>query len=153
MWLGTHLSKKYWSVTMINIINEANAENYEQVIRKALKQAYKTTKTKRKKIINIILVTNEKIQSLNNTFRDKDKPTDVLTFPSDIERELGDVFIALNVAIKQAYDYHHSLERELAFLAVHGFLHAIGYDHETEEDAKTMFNLQEIILNKVNLTR
>lgn len=138
---------------MINIINEANTENYERVIRKALKQAYKTTKTKRKQIINIILVTNEKIQSLNKTFRDKDKPTDVLTFPSDELKELGDVFIALNVAIKQAHDYHHSLERELGFLAVHGFLHAIGYDHETEDEAKTMFDLQEKILDKVNLTR
>ncbi|MFW5864981.1 MAG: rRNA maturation RNase YbeY [Candidatus Izemoplasmataceae bacterium] len=138
---------------MINIINEANTENYEKVIRKALKKAYKLTKTKSKKIINIIIVTNEKIQTLNKTFRDKDKPTDVLTFPSEYADELGDVFIAINIALSQAHEYHHSLERELGFLAVHGFLHAIGYDHETEEEANTMFALQEKILDQVKLTR
>jgi probable rRNA maturation factor len=138
---------------MINIINEANQESYELVIKKALKQAYKATKTKRKKVLNIILVTNERIQSLNKTFRSKDKVTDVLTFPSDEPNELGDVFIALNVARTQAHDYHHSIEREIGFLAVHGFLHAIGYDHETKEEADAMFALQEVILNKVDLRR
>ena len=67
--------------------------------------------------------------------------------------ELGDVFICCDRAIEQAADYNHSIEREFGFLAVHGYLHLIGYDHMNEVDEKVMFSLQEEILAKANLVR
>ncbi|WP_438446387.1 rRNA maturation RNase YbeY [Gorillibacterium sp. sgz5001074] len=76
-----------------------------------------------------------------------DEGTPVLAEP------LGDIIISVPRAIAQAEDYGHSVEREIAFLFVHGFLHLIGYDHETEEDEKNMFAKQEQILSKAGITR
>jgi probable rRNA maturation factor len=66
---------------------------------------------------------------------------------------LGDIIISVPRAIAQAEEYGHSVERELGFLFVHGFLHLIGYDHETEEEEKKMFAKQENVLQKAGLTR
>jgi probable rRNA maturation factor len=66
---------------------------------------------------------------------------------------LGDIIISVQRAIAQAEDYGHSVERELGFLFVHGFLHLIGYDHQSEEDEKSMFAKQEDILQKAGLER
>lgn len=66
---------------------------------------------------------------------------------------LGDIVISVPRAVAQAEEYGHSVERELGFLFVHGFLHLIGYDHETEEDEKTMFAKQEQILAKAGINR
>lgn len=66
---------------------------------------------------------------------------------------LGDIVISVPRAIAQAEEYGHSVEREIGFLFVHGFLHLIGYDHESAEDEKTMFDKQERILQKAGLTR
>lgn len=70
-----------------------------------------------------------------------------------LSRHLGDIIIAYNRMLEQAKDYGHSVERELAFLAVHGFLHLNGFDHQTEKQAEEMFGLQEEILNAYGLTR
>jgi probable rRNA maturation factor len=66
---------------------------------------------------------------------------------------LGDIIISMPRAIAQAEDYGHSVERELGFLFVHGFLHLIGYDHQSEQEEKSMFAKQEEILQKAGLTR
>lgn len=66
---------------------------------------------------------------------------------------LGDIIISVPRAIAQAAEYGHSVERELGFLFVHGFLHLIGYDHQSEEEEKVMFAKQEDILQKAGLTR
>lgn len=66
---------------------------------------------------------------------------------------LGDIIICTDVAAEQAEQYGHSFERELGFLALHGFLHLLGYDHMTEEDEKVMFGRQKDILNQFGLTR
>ena len=138
---------------MIRILNQATTENYEKQLTKVLKKAYKITRTSKQKPIQVILVENQKIKQLNKDYRDKDELTDVLTFPSDHPDELGDVFIALHVAQSQAKDYGHPFERELAFLTIHGFLHSIGYDHQTEAEEKTMFELQNTILDALKLYR
>ena len=70
-----------------------------------------------------------------------------------IPQHLGDIIISYPRAQEQAQDYGHSLDRELAFLAVHGFLHLNGYDHHTEEEAKEMFRIQEEVLTTYGLTR
>jgi probable rRNA maturation factor len=115
--------------------------------------------------VNINIVDDEKIRFLNNMYRGLDKSTDVLSFPLgengayDINPEtggvmLGDMVISLETAVKQAFEYGHSLERECAFLAVHSMLHLLGYDHETSEaDEKIMQIKQEAILETAGFPR
>jgi len=137
----------------MNIINQCNEENYEPFLKKVLKKAYKTMDVSKKKVVNVVLVTDEYMRELNRNFRNKEGVTDVLTFPSDQKDELGDIFIALHVALSQARGYGHTFKRELAFLTVHGFLHALGYDHDTKEKEHIMFTLQEQILNQLKMFR
>lgn len=116
--------------------------------------------------VSLTLVDDNFIRELNRVYRNIDKPTDVLSFaleetgPEEIiiqedigERLLGDIFISVPTAINQAKEYGHSPKRELAFLAVHGFLHLLGYDHETEAEAREMETIQEKVLSEVGLKR
>lgn len=110
---------------------------------------------KEKKNMQVIFVTQDEIHTLNKTYRDMDKPTDVLSFINeDLEdNSLGDVFISIEQAKKQAIDYGHSFEREIGFLAVHGYLHLKGFDHHTEAEEKLMVLEQEKILKTASLER
>lgn len=120
--------------------------------------------------VSINFVSDEEIQRLNREFRNIDKVTDVLSFPNlnktpneklkkfrklaDFDTNLlflGDIVISKNVAKKQAREYEHSLKREVCFLALHGFLHLLGFDHIKEEDEKIMTKLQSKILSEVSL--
>ena len=110
---------------------------------------------------NIILVDNDYIHELNKNYRGIDRPTDVITFAledyedfKDIDtRVLGDVYISIDKARSQAIEYGHSLKRELCFLAVHGFLHLLGYDHMKKEDEEVMFHRQELILDACEIKK
>ncbi|MGD0977276.1 MAG: rRNA maturation RNase YbeY [Minisyncoccia bacterium] len=128
-----------------------------------LKKAVSATGLAKKNIgLSLNLVGEEKIRSLNRDYREKDKATDVLSFPlneithrnlttdakiqeSDI-LELGDIFICLPVARKNALKEKIDLKTKLEFLAVHGFLHLLGYDHETPAGEKRMTALQKKII-------
>ncbi len=111
--------------------------------------------------VSVMLVNNEAIQALNLEYRGLDRPTDVLSF-SQLEGEelfdvldvpiLGDIVISMEQAQAQAVDYGHSLERELAFLLVHGLLHLAGYDHD-EEFTGTMRDKQEAIMQELAIGR
>ena len=114
--------------------------------------------------VSVTIVDDEGIRRLNRDFRQVDRPTDVLSFPQwepgepmegagDGPVPLGDIVISFPRAREQADAYGHSLEREIGFLAVHGFLHLLGYDHETEEEERRMFARQEEILGRVGLRR
>lgn len=106
-------------------------------------------------IFNIIFVDDSYITSLNHDYRGKNCSTDVLSFalldnlPFDLGqyRLLGDIYISIETAKRQALEYNHSLVKELSFLAVHGFLHLLGYNHINKKDEKIMFEKQEWILN------
>lgn len=109
-----------------------------------------------------VLVTDaEEIQRLNESYRNIDRVTDVLTFPAwegeailcPPDGYLGDIAICYERAVEQALCYGHSLERELAFLAVHGSLHLLGYDHMNKKDESEMFRKQEEILDKMRCIR
>lgn len=112
-------------------------------------------------IFSIIFVDEEDIHKINREYRNVDRPTDVISFAfEDNEnimynsiRMLGDIYICIPKMKSQALDYGHSETRELSFLAVHGLLHLLGYDHMTEEEEKEMFALQELILNDKNIKR
>jgi len=127
--------------------------------------------------VSLSFVDDETIRELNRTYRGLDKPTDVLSFALsemgedepdilyEVEEDesaqgedlptdaLGDIVISVPRAIAQAEEYGHSVEREIGFLFVHGFLHLLGYDHGTEEDEKVMFSKQEAVLQQAGLTR
>lgn len=134
---------------IVNIYNETQTDikSYEQTIQaifKTIEESYE---------FNVIFVTDEKIKTLNKTYRNIDKITDVLSFPDQDDNYIGDIFIALDQAIRQAKDYHHSIEREVGFLTTHGYLHLLGYDHDTKENEKIMRDIQETILKKAHLER
>ena len=83
--------------------------------------------------LTVALVTDARVRALNRQFRGKDAATDVLSFPAGERGELGDVVIATGVALRQARAANHSLQTEFRILALHGLLHLLGYDHETDD--------------------
>jgi len=114
--------------------------------------------------VSLSFVDDETIRELNREYRGIDRPTDVLSFPMEEDLEemppvgegplmWGDIIISVPTARRQSEEYGHSLEREIGFLFVHGFLHLIGRDHDTEENEREMFRIQEIILQKAGLKR
>lgn len=111
--------------------------------------------------ITFSVVDDEEIHQVNREYRNVDRPTDVISFPANEGESiaalpdgfLGDIMISLPRAEAQAEEYGHSLKRELSFLAVHGTLHLLGYDHMTDEEAKEMFALQDEILGEMGITR
>lgn len=109
---------------------------------------------------SIIIVDNDYIHKLNKEYRQIDKTTDVISFALEDNDEinygsirlLGDIYISIDKAKEQALEYNHSLLRELSFLAVHGLLHLLGYDHMNQEDEKIMFEKQERILSSYGIS-
>ena len=108
---------------------------------------------------SLTLVSDEEICALNREYRKVDCSTDVLSFPigepnyDEDSIVLGDVVISVPTAIRQAEQYGHSLEREMAFLTVHGMLHLLGYDHMKLSDEQVMTTKQEEILRKLGIVR
>lgn len=111
---------------------------------------------------NVIIINNEEIHKINKEYRGIDRSTDVISFAledyKDIKYEndyrvLGDIYISIDKVKEQAKEYGHSEKRELAFLAVHGLLHLLGYDHMEKEDEKVMFSKQELILDGYGITK
>lgn len=96
--------------------------------------------------VNLILTGTAKIQTLNRTYRGQDKPTDVISFaPEESEdpppfQPIGEIYICLPIAKKQARKAGHSLSHELMFLTAHGALHLCGYTHETDKKYDTMMS-------------
>lgn len=112
-------------------------------------------KIKNKKTLSLIITSNEEIKKLNQKYRNIERPTDVLSFPASkyIKNDLGDIFISYDKVLEQAKEFNHSIEREISFLAVHGYLHLLGYDHIEEKASKKMFCKTEKILKIVKLSK
>ena len=112
-------------------------------------------------IFNIIFIDNEEIRKINKEYRNVDRETDVISFALednmdvvyDDFRLLGDIYISYEKALEQAEIYNHSVKREVFFLATHGILHLLGYDHMEEDDEKVMFDLQNKLLYSYGITR
>ncbi|XWN53441.1 rRNA maturation RNase YbeY [Anoxybacillus flavithermus] len=145
-----------------NEITEQQIELIEQLLQHAAKEEHVPDDAE----VSVTFVDNEKIREINRDYRGKDQPTDVISFALeemgeeeieivgiDVPPVLGDIIISVPKAREQAEQYGHSFMRELGFLAVHGFLHLLGYDHETEEEEKVMFAKQEQLLQQFGLTR
>lgn len=135
----------------INFINQQarDVALYEETILKVFHTI------EEEKELNIIFIDDVQMIAFNQQFRNINKTTDVLTFPTEDENmdSIGDILINIDKVIEQAKDYGHTERREVAFLAVHGYLHIIGYDHHTEEEERKMIEKQKSILKSAGLER
>ncbi len=152
------------------ILNQQNKLNYDeemfQLISKTASYTADHLKIAEAAELSIVLCDNDYIKELNRTYRGFDSATDVLSFAMNEKSAdepiygdedgvdlLGDIVISVEKAMEQAQEYGHAFTRELGFLIVHGILHLLGYDHEAEEDEKTMRAIEETILRDLLLER
>ena len=142
---------------------------YEEVLNKVITKCFEEEGLLDSKLyISIILTNPENIQRINKKYRNIDKATDVLSFPMFEKSELiekiknknfthedilGDIVISIEQVKKQAEEYGHAFERELAYMAVHGFYHLMGYDHILDEDKQKMREKEEKVLELLELKR
>jgi probable rRNA maturation factor len=138
------------------------------VVAAAVSRAVERTGGPEKAQIGLLVVGEEAMRDFNLEHRGQDRPTDVLSFPlleageeitqADIDPQtgevvLGDIVLSLPAAERQAAEYGHSLAREAAYLAVHGTLHLLGYDHENGDEGKLMRKLEEAVLEAAGLAK
>lgn len=153
---------------VIDFIDEVNGvtEEQQKELEQLLLLAAEMEDVPSEAELSLTFVDNERIQEINREYRDKDRPTDVISFAMEEMGEgemeiigenmpvvLGDIIISIPKTYEQAEEYGHSFMRELGFLTVHGFLHLLGYDHETVEEEKEMFDRQKEILEAYGLKR
>ncbi|MCR5787568.1 MAG: rRNA maturation RNase YbeY [Bacilli bacterium] len=141
------------------IDNEYGYKNYSY-LRKVLNATLKHEKINNA-VFSIIFVDEETIHEINKDYRGIDRVTDVISFAFEDTgkmvynnvRLLGEIYICIPRMQEQAKEYGHSEKRELSFLAVHGLLHLLGYDHMTKEEEEAMIGLQEMVLDGENIKR
>ncbi|HFU4447904.1 TPA: rRNA maturation RNase YbeY [Streptococcus suis] len=162
-------------IEMIDETGQVSAQMQEQIT--DLLQFAAEKIGKQNKEMAVTFVDNARVHEVNLEYRGIDRPTDVVSLEYKPEQEIvfgeedlldnpelaemmedfdayiGELFISIDKAREQAEDYGHSFDREMGFLAVHGFLHINGYDHYTPEEEAEMFGLQEEILTAYGLTR
>lgn len=137
--------------------------NYDEFINQIMKTCFETENLQNTNFyVSVILTTPDVIKNINQEFRNIDKETDVLSFPmfekNEIqnimeEETLGDIVISLEQVKRQAKEYGHSFERELAYMLVHGFYHLMGEDHMKEDEKQRMRQKEEDVLMKLNITK
>ncbi len=140
---------------------------------KLASQVYTTLRQNESLVAEVEFVSEKRIRTLNRDFRNIDKVTDVLSFPTldgirgqvvskknfplDITDDgkifIGSIAVCIKQAKRQAEEYGHSLEREYTYLVCHGLLHLMGYDHMIESDKTEMRKLEEEIMTKIKVTR
>ena len=152
-------------IAEINFLDINEEQEYIDILNTVLKECFIEEKLNEKNIyVNIVLTNPTNIRKMNKEYRNIDKETDVLSFPmfekgeleevKDFKEDiLGDIVISIDRVIEQAKEYEHSFERELAYMAVHGFYHLMGYDHMEENDKKEMRKKEENILEKLKILK
>jgi len=155
-------------IEFIDLMENVTLKPYKRTFKRIVKKVKKELEINQKLGLSVTLCDNNHIQDLNKTYRDKNAPTDVLSFAIEdgeskefIEemgeissvREIGDIIISYEKASSQAIEYNHSLNREICFLFTHGLLHLLGYDHMEKEDEEVMFALQNKILDDMKIYR
>lgn len=144
----------------LNVYNRSRQKGYASY-RKIFEEIFKKTITalglNDNVSVSVIFVSDKKIHQINKEYRNIDRPTDVISFAlSDyqgdndyVAEELGDIFISVDAAKRQAKEYEHSEKREICFLFTHGLLHLNGFDHQTKEEEKEMIKYQKMILDDI----
>ena len=152
-------------IAEINFLDIEGNEEYINILIKVMNKCFEEENLKNKNLyVNIVLTNPENIRNINKEHRNIDKETDVLSFPMFEKEELeqrkevnqdvlGDIVISIEKVKEQAIEYGHSFERELAYMAVHGFYHLMGYDHMDENDKILMREKEENVLNKLNILK
>ena len=143
--------------TVYDIIDNYGYDNYDY-LNEVLDYAIKKLDIKNS-IFDIIFIDDEEMHKLNKEYRGIDRTTDVLSFALNDNKHidtfinsLGDIFISIPKMKSQALEYGHSEKRELSFLALHGLLHLLGYDHTLgKKEEEEMFGLQKEILNELGI--
>lgn len=158
----------------LEIYDETNgqvSDDQQKLIKNVLDFAAKEIGLKDNTEMSVTMVNNERIQAINREYRNVDRATDVISFAiedenddefpvmmsdemkAEIPENIGDIFVSIDKVNEQADFLGHSVDRELGFLIVHGFLHLNGYDHMEPADEKVMFDLQRKILNEYGLKK
>lgn len=135
-----------------------NEEEIREYVEKVLEKEYDS---KAPVYVSLLFTGNDEIQVINREYRDKDQPTDVISFAYHETEDfdigpydtLGDIVISLERVVEQAKEYNHSPKRELFYVLTHGILHLLGYDHIEEEERKEMREKEEEILGSFGYTR
>ena len=135
-----------------------NEEEIREYVQKGLE---KEDESEAPVYMSLLFTGNDEIQVINREYRDKDQPTDVISFAYHETEDfdigpydtLGDIVISLERVVEQAKEYNHSDKRELFYVLTHGILHLLGYDHIEEEDKKEMRAKEEEILGSFGYTR
>jgi len=155
LFLDTHIESKKWTCVLLKNLNIASICN--AILKHAAflspPDSYKASLSLR---ANIIFVDDTYNKNLNLTFREKNKPTNVLSFPlhtmeSPTVLNIGDIYIAYEIVLKEAKEQNKTVINHLIHLIIHGILHLLGYDHEKESDACQMESLEILILEKLNV--
>ncbi len=142
-----------------NVEISNDVSEYEALYNKLFKKTLNMLNVSENAIMSVTFVSKEQIHQINKTYRNIDRPTDVISFAflddkneiiigDNIPLDLGEIYICYDVADENRKTYDNSIKRELCFLFVHGLLSLLGYDHMTTEDEEIMFPLQEKILER-----
>ncbi|MBT2665517.1 rRNA maturation RNase YbeY [Peribacillus simplex] len=155
-------------ILAIDLMDETNevTEEAQRLVESILQFAAGKENIEKDTELSVTFVDNDRIREINKEYRHKDSATDVISFAleemgedeveivgAEMPRMLGDIIISIERTKEQAEEYGHSFDRELGFLALHGFLHLLGFDHMNEEDEKVMFTKQKEILEEYGLSR
>lgn len=136
---------------------EYDLNEYKKSFKKIYQKTIKLLGEEHVRDVYVNIVEPAEIKNINKKYRNKNKVTDVISFAFDETQAsvivLGEIYICLSQAIKQAKEFNHSLHREMCFLFVHGLLHLYGFDHLNEKDEQIMFKLQEKILEQCRIYR
>jgi probable rRNA maturation factor len=133
----------------VQLIYLSKADSLSQeIFEKILKNLATLNENIQRDQVELLITDNKEIQELNKKYRQKDYPTDVLSFPLDTGDSIGQIVISIDKAKEQAEELGQSLNEELQFLFAHGLLHILGYDHEDPEDEKVMLAKTYQLLNR-----
>ncbi len=146
---------------MALLINNETDLNYDfqSVFDESIKITFDTLKVSKDYDLSVSFINDTTIKTMNRDYRNIDKATDVISFAmldsldevnhDESGLDLGDIFISVETAAKQAKNLNQSLNREILFLFIHGLLHLLGYDHHNLEEEAAMFSLQEEIIDEI----
>lgn len=144
-------------LNVYNRTKEAGLAGYKKIFAVIGEKASQVLGMKEDDCVSVIFVKDKKMHEINLEYRDVDRTTDVISFAlrdseeegDYFDNELGDIFINIDAARRQAEEYQHSLRREICFLYTHGLCHLNGYDHMKPEDEKVMIEKQKEILDDI----
>lgn len=143
--------------------DKVDAVGLDNIVKQVLEIGLKLIGAEHDIEVSLTFTDNEFMRKLNSQYRNINETTDVLSFPLEegfefgqiagCPRVLGDIVISLQRAEEQSIEYRHSLAREVCYLAAHGLLHLLGYDHQTKQDKQQMRLIEEQIMSRLNLVR